>query len=151
MGGKGLKKRKIYNFPLIKNQNGNLFHTLVFSQTLVHFTSFAATHISHWIYATDDYSIKVYCLHINIKCIAVGNIKFRSCTSCWFYTVIQCPGLRVLRNPTITIRRRNRLHPGIFAISFFQISCTAAYIPYEDRDIPLYRASNISKHLCLRL
>ena len=30
-GGKGLEKRKMYQNSLIKNQRGNLFHTLVFS------------------------------------------------------------------------------------------------------------------------
>ena len=30
-GGKGLEKRKMYQNSLIKKENGNLFHTLVFS------------------------------------------------------------------------------------------------------------------------
>ena len=31
-GETGLEKRKMYQNSLLKNQNGNLFHTLVFSQ-----------------------------------------------------------------------------------------------------------------------
>ena len=31
-GGKGLEKGFFFQYSLIKNQNGNLFHTLVLSQ-----------------------------------------------------------------------------------------------------------------------